>query len=1064
MPATRGDIRDFLVEELRKDLVGPSMRDEELKDRPTIHYLTGALYPWDSPISPEEDDGAAETAPEDDIDPGTLMASAFNPSAIGVTFSVPRGETILVRMKAATYVRTEANGGGEETVAEQTNDGDRGTDRDGAVDTKGRSEEAAPEGEESGAGCGGEKEVEKPRRKPEFVWKRREHSLEPLSLRIESSADSRYRILEGLELYVRARDRGNYMVVTVSMINTNRWPRSEGLIPDELCFFQPEIRIVSNPPERPIFLSRYQHDVRAADPDRELNDLLYRHAREFAVGHGCAAAWETSDGEHATEIRTELVPDFEVLQLSPDWTKPLPVQRMKYLAESDDEKIISGLRALVDRYREWISEQESVVEEVPPRLRSVARANLMSCREAAERMEAGISLLASDRTAMEAFRMANRAMLIQRARGEWINMPLEERPETPQLTAAHKWRPFQLGFMLLCLPSLADSENQYRGIVDLLWFPTGGGKTEAYLGLTAFAIFLRRLRGRGEARSAGVTVLMRYTLRLLTLQQFQRAAALIMACESMRRSREDLGKEAISLGLWVGGGATPNRLKEARVAIERLLNGTPVFEGNPCQIRTCPWCGEELTPRDYHVGISLRIRCPNTECDFSDGLPLYLVDEDIYRIQPSLLIGTVDKFARLPWLAETAALFGRAEPPRLPPELIIQDELHLISGPLGTLVGLYETAIDVLCSEDDAPPKIIASTATIRRAGDQVGALFARELRLVGVHAPGKSMKTALLRIYALLLQAIYSHRSNDRLRDPYWTLVGYFNSLRELGGAVRLVEDDVRARIEVLAGRHDGKKREIDSPRELTSRTGSDEIPEILELMAQPMWEDNALDVLLATNMISVGVDVDRLGLMVVAGQPKMTAEYIQATSRIGRKYPGLVVTLYNWARPRDRSHYERFMSYHSALYSHVEAASVTPFSDRARDRGLHAVLVALVRHLDQEMRAEEAAIRFSPDAVITKRAIEIIRERVRRVDPAEAGETLRQLDDSIQRWHRMARIKQELKYGPDYRNRDRPHLLVPAETALISDAEGFPTLNSLREVEGESTIYILAEMGEDR
>jgi hypothetical protein len=583
---------------------------------------------------------------------------------------------------------------------------------------------------------------------------------------------------------------------------------------------------------------------------------------------------------------------------------------------------------------------------------------------------------------------------------------------------------------------------------------------------------------------------MRYTLRLLTIQQFQRAATLIMACETIRLSMpKRLGQDAISLGLWIGGSATPNSLKEAKSALNELLDGERVLEGNPYQILSCPWCGKKLSPRDYQISASLKIQCPNNNCDFASGMPLFLVDEDVYSHRPSLLIGTVDKFARMPWMAQVSEIFGRGDKELLPPELIIQDELHLISGPLGTLVGLYESAIDILCLKDGMPPKIIASTATIRRAGEQCKSLFSRSItqfppsaldardtffskqvsrdekpgRLyVGINAPGKSMKTALLRIYAVLLQKIFTHQGEIHLRDPYWTLVGYFNSMRELGGAVRLAEDDVRERIRVLAMREDGDKRVrfLDTIAELNSRLGADEIPDRLEAMSLEMSTSGAIDVLLATNMISVGVDIDRLGLMVVTGQPKMSSEYIQATSRVGRKYPGLVITLYNWTRPRDRSHYERFVGYHSAIYSHVEPTSVTPYSSRARDRGLHGVFISLVRHMMNDMTPEDAAVNFSPEHPMVRKIIDLIVERVAIIDPSEAEDTRKELGMIVKRWNRLAGTG-TLNYGPSYKNEDLLHLIHPAEKAII-DPLMFPTLNSLRDVEGQSGLFSMSSRKE--
>lgn len=1028
------EVRDYLVDELRKDLVGPADLAEELMDPPIFHYMTGILFPPETMVDTEQDEEANE-APlgDDDVDPGTLMAASFNPSAIGVTFTVMKGERLKVSVSAATYLPIKPKDGNDNRT----------------------------------------------------IWQRRSVEVDPVSLSTGKAKVESVGLAAGLRLYYRIRPRGDQMLVTVSLMNIHELPVSRSRV-DEYCFFQPEIEITPEEPGKRVFLKRQREDIWLDDPDRQLNQLLYRHAVEYAVGHGCAAEWEAEEGMQASLIRTSLMPDYEVIQLSPDWMKPVQAQEMKFLGEASRSNLIPALNEFVQTYDRWVDEMDAAISSLPTSLKEVGRENILACREAASRMRDGIQLLERDSQVLRAFQLANQAMLTQRARIVWIRTPEEDRPEEPELSTSHRWRAFQLAFILLCLSSVVDPDNDYREVVDLLWFPTGGGKTEAYLGLTAFSILIRRLRGGGSWQSAGVTVLMRYTLRLLTIQQFQRAASLIMACEAIRREQvQDLGDAEISLGLWVGGGATPNWLRTAEETLKDLIRGETVFEGNPYQVRSCPWCGTPLTPREYVIDTSLSILCPNESCEYHSGLPLYLVDEDIYAKRPSLIIGTVDKFARLPWLGDTSALFGRIRPYNDPPSLIIQDELHLITGPLGTLTGIYETAIDILASKDGNGPKVIASTATIRRAGAQVDGLFARDLRqfpppaldarnsyfarqvppeekpgrmFVGVHAPGKSMKTALLRVYALLLQRIHDHQSDPELRDPYWTLVGYFNSLRELGGAVRLVDDDVRARMQVLAKRLGVEQREIYLSKELTSRVASDEIPEILELMDYTAEDSGAIDVLLATNMISVGVDVDRLGLMVVNGQPKMTSEYIQATSRVGRKYPGLVVTLYNWTRPRDRSHYERFRGYHSALYSQVEASSVTPFSSRARDRALHAVFITLMRHLTPGLLLDDGAQKFDPDLPEVKVVSQMIKERVERVDPGEVDETMAQLTKIIDRWRRFAR-SDVLLYSRDRQRSEAPYILEGAEKASSVERHRFPTLNSLREVEGESILYLIEE-----
>jgi hypothetical protein len=1025
MTVTYKDIRSFMVEELKKDLVGPYKVDEEITEGPTSYYLAGILFPADTDIDPEEDKDSGEAADEgdDEVDTGTLMASAINPSSIGLTFTTAADEKLAITIHVAVY-------------------------------------------------------IEEKREKGSSIWKRKILPVKPMILNVSNARNETIEISDGLGLFRRVRVRDEQRIITLSLLNNYKVDHSTRV--DPYCFFQPEIIVESIIQGKPVFITQYGRSGSYFDPNRVENELLYRYAPEFAVGHGCSVEWDAREGECATQLRTSVIPSYELLQLTPNPHKHYKALEMLFLSNASSDELLRELQVLPALYREWLSGAN--LADVPDYLQEKAQQNIQDCDLVATRIEQGIRLISEDEQVRWAFQLANRAMLIQRSRVTWLKKPADQRSPEPVLDKTHVWRPFQLGFILLCLPSIVNLQDPARRLVDLLWFPTGGGKTEAYLGLTAFTIFLRRMRRRGSKESAGVTVLMRYTLRLLTIQQFQRASTLIMACETIRRENMGtLGDDEISLGLWVGGAATPNRLNGAKGALEQLLKGERVLEGNPYQIHSCPWCGTPITPREYRIGVTLVIQCPNADCDFVKALPLYLVDEDIYRCRPSLLIGTVDKFARLPWLEEAGAIFGRPDEKTLPPELIIQDELHLISGPLGSLVGLYETAIDRLCQRDGIPPKIIASTATIRRAAEQSKGLFNRgfsqfpppaldardnffswqispDIRpgrlYVGVYAPGKSIKTALLRIYAVLLQRIYEHSADPDLRDPYWTLVGYFNSLRELGGALRLVEDDIRDRMKLLASRIGEKQRQINYYRELNSRIGSDEIPEILDHMSKTITDHSAIDVLLATNMISVGMDIDRLGLMVVNGQPKMTSEYIQATSRIGRQYPGLVVTLYNWTRPRDRSHYERFMPYHASVYSQVEPTSVTPYSNRARDRGLHGVFITIMRHLYPEMNPEEAALNFDPKSTEVKHVIKDIITRVTEIDPVEVNEVKQELEYICARWAALTR-NDKLSYRRSYQNPALPHLLEPIEEVHGADILSFPTLNSLRDVEGECGIH---------
>jgi hypothetical protein len=855
--------------------------------------------------------------------------------------------------------------------------------------------------------------------------------------------------------------------VTLFLVNGQATPKDNK---DEAWLFQPELAVAGagSDTEQPVFLGR--HSV-LSSPDRVTEvdeiaelDMTYRNTVEFAVGHGTGvhADVATGDRSRAIRVRTAVVPGYEVPRTEPPTQDEFPrladaTLDMAALAGTADQDLPGALLPLVEAYEQWIADEALKLDDPTRRLadhEDAARVALRRAGEVAGRLRAGIDVLASDPDAADAFRFANRTMSQQRIQ----TLAGADRRVEPELSLDdaiaryadpkhHSWRPFQLAFLLLNLPSLTDPTHPERtaedGLVDLLFFPTGGGKTEAYLGLTAYTFAIRRLQGSvaGHDGSDGVAVLMRYTLRLLTAQQFQRAAALVLACEVARRDLVTTdprwGETPFRLGLWVGSAMTPNWNKDAAFEIQEARTGSSrAGRSSAVQLLACPWCGLRLDKSADAVSDPDQWRtllycsdpfgqCPFTEAaSGGEGIPVVTVDEELYRLLPALIIATADKFAQLPWQGPLHMLFGRVSrrctrhgyrsadldgrsdreerdthrktrtlPPAStlavetlrPPDLIIQDELHLISGPLGTLVGLYESAVDTLASWEvngqTVRPKVIASTATVRRAAEQAHALFQRKLavfpppvldvedsffarqrdvtdevpgrRYIGLCAPGQRLKAVETRVFVTVLAA--SKLLFDRYgqaADPWMTSVGYFTALRELAGMRRLIDDDVRARLPKAARRGLGL-RTRPMVEELTSRVASSDIPTILDRLAiahqveKPEGE-YPVDVLLATNMISVGVDVGRLGLMLTVGQPKATAEYIQATSRVGRSDagPGLVFTLYNWARPRDLSHYETFEHYHATFYRHVEALSVTPFAPRALDRGLTALLVALVRH----------------------------------------------------------------------------------------------------------------------
>lgn len=786
------------------------------------------------------------------------------------------------------------------------------------------------------------------------------------------------------------------------------------------------------------------------------------------------------DPPTVTALRTEFVPSHEVLLTDSNPgidNRPLT---MYQLGTAPSHEVGSALRALLAGYERWIETQEDQARLLRDTEDGKAAADqVLLCRRALRRMREGVDLLEdADRPdVLRAFQLANLAMADQRARTVWIKSGRSGHPDEQ----AGRWRPFQISFMLLCLAGIVDPDHKDREASDLLWFPTGGGKTEAYLGLIAFTTFLRRLRD-GEA-GAGVTVLMRYTLRLLTLQQFERAAALICAMDRLRAADPaTLGHAEISIGMWVGRSATPNTLAATEGKLADLMRNEnlQLQTENPVQLRNCPWCGEPLRPRDYAVDKDdkrMTVNCPSGSCDFHRGLPVHLVDEAVYAHRPTLVIATVDKFASMPWRPASAALFNRDVDGVRPPELIVQDELHLISGPLGTLTGLYETAVDALAER----PKVIASTATIRRADEQGTRLFARSVEqfppggldardswfavetprerkaarcYVGLLTSSTSQATLLIRVYAALLHRAHTHDAPPEVKDAYWTLVGYFNSLRLLSAAELQVLDDVQERLGHLAVRDGLKARRADALTELSSRANASDISRRLKDVERRLPSPEVLDVLLATNMISVGVDVDRLGLMAVMGQPQTTAEYIQATSRVGRQHPGLVAIMLNSTRSRDRSHYEDFQSFHSALYREVESTSVTPFSARARDRGLHSVVVALARLMLPAARANEAAARvedFHTD--LREQVGKVLLKRVSVVEPTELEATTAAFEEFIEWWRDEALARPNLVYEAPRGSRG-PALLANYDDES-ADVSPWKTLWSLRDVDASSTFF---------
>lgn len=886
--------------------------------------------------------------------------------------------------------------------------------------------------------------------------------------------------------------------------------------------FQPHIKVRIEENDDVIFFDRNQikKSISADDEEERLN-LLYRKQKDFGSGMGTSLQWQIDEKGKGFLINDFLpkkeLPGMDFNLPTNEFTEEESNQILSMKVHSDldstsKEKKLALLSRLVESYAHWIKGLDGKEKELPERYRHAASLNLTDCREAAARMKEGIALLRDDDKTYTAFSLANRAMFMQRVHLEIIadekygteryggdqsaDSPLGKRLSeladinqyrNRDVKDKHLWRPFQLAFLLMSLKGIVDEKSSDRDLVDLIWFPTGGGKTEAYLGLSAFVIFYRRLV-YGD-KGGGTNIIMRYTLRLLTAQQFSRAATLICACEAIRKTYgvkasatrtrlarrkpgEEipvLGNEPITIGLWIGSQHTPNRLDDAKKKLKNLMNTYGIAD-NDFQLLKCPWCGTSLVkehgkgewgyfyqtnPKHFYY------QCPQDGCRFhTSEIPVMVIDEEIYKRPPTLLIGTVDKFAMMTWKNEVNKFFG-ADGQHRGPELIIQDELHLISGPLGSIVGLYETAIDYMCNNcGHVKPKIIASTATIRRAKAQCAALYNRDTRqfpppgidaddsyfarndvidhdkgkygrcYIGVMASGKNQVSTEVTVISDLLQLIKILKVPDEVKDEYWTLTAYFNSLKDLGQCESLVADDIKNSVYQFSQRLQTKPRYAYVLRELTSRVKTNKLNQVFKELEEIKYhsDDNKktypVDIVLSSNMLSVGVDIARLNVLLMVNQPKLNSEYIQATSRVGRAYPGLVFTLYNQGRNRDQSYYEQFKTFHESFYRFVEPTGATPFSKPARDRALHAVLIAMMRSipdLAEEKSAGEFRLDDYRDAI--ERMSSFILDRVRGIRSRgsqihdDIPEIKQEIEDFFEDWNRKAEIasseSKQLVYG---------------------------------------------------
>ena len=1104
-------VRQQVIEMIRKDLLGPMDENEILNQNPRFEYLVGMLAPQvaDNNVDSNEQEvdgdasfeGDADYTSGEEEDNEPIATNRFKiPSSIGISFYIESSTKELI---------VDVTWGDYSKASEK-------------VSTK--------EGKERSAS----------------VYTRHPQA-ESVVIDLDSFSKSKdYPLITDSNICLHISKiilKKGHVLVTIYVVNKRKNAESDV----EGMMFQVALKAHSLDDKNIFVAEHICREVLAVD------EFYYAQRPIFGRGRGCAATWKVDADGRAPAVESTFIPEYEVPGVSAaleGFDRFYFSMRTLSVAKKKDE-IIARLNVLADSYDQWIDKK--LVND-----RKMSNANfkcdigdivIQKCKDALNRIRSGIQLLVDDPLAFDAFCFMNRAMILQRnimnfskKYGSGIECSFRDFVDPRNPENDFGWRPFQIAFILMNLRSIVDPMHEEREIVDLLYFPTGGGKTEAYLGLMAFVIANRRIRKSEDDdynRDGGVTAILRYTLRLLTTQQRDRITKMVIAAEMIReRESTKFGQEPISIGFWVGGGVTPNsfeELKEDPEDPQKTRNARSKKNLIYKQLLSCPFCGKPLNEENFYIDIqtkSVSIYCSDQNCMFyrykpgnKMKIPVYLVDEEIYAKCPTIILSTVDKFARLPWSVDTNTLFGRVDrlcsrdgyvaigaehsrhkktddlpasklvpvKPFLPPELIIQDELHLITGPLGTIYGAYETVIEDLCTykvgDKRIKPKYVVSTATIKNAEEQTKCLYAREKtvqfppngfeigdsffireipisidpfrKYVGVCAPGQSVKTALLRVYAIILQSVYDLSLNEECKDyidPYYSLVGYYNSIRELGGAVRLLQDDIPDRIQRIKKKYGmSKQRFLNRKVEITSRMSSYDIPKKLSQLEVPCTSKDCLDTAIATNMIAVGMDVERLGLMVVDGQPKQNSEYIQATSRIGRSFPGLVVTLYNPYRPRDLSHYENFTGYHSQLYRFVEGTTATPFSARARDRVMHALIVSAIRLHFPSMASNEGASAIN--SMTAKQLSEIkklILDRLNIVKPEAKIDAENEIDVFISNWRLLASQPKSLRYY--VLKTDKYQRLMNTYGEVCTDTEK-ATLRSMREVESASNMYYYTE-----
>ena len=1011
-------IRSSIINYLEAQFLGPPLsEDHEFEKRsdylPYQDLLAGMIFPQQSERE-VEDLADNESSLGDDIDPLNLSFSYLT-SSVGLSICVDKNEIELI---------IDVNAGVYELKCDEQENLNKKLD----------------------AG----------------VYKRRKLQSKLLTVSLEKN--DVYPVLEDkANVDIRIFYKNSKKLITISLINHYKAQTTNN---KKIKLEQDHIltRVSMNIQAPKAGIQPYPKVFRSTyDAEEAEQRILYKDENIYGIGHSCSVDWVEENNLSASEISINFLPKaitHGTKSEMPEYENT-NATKLSYLADPENSSdIFEELNQFLIPYEAWIknvSKELLLLKDHDSDFSSNAIDGLIDRLDVCiSRLHEGLRFITEDQFAVKAFQFSNLAMLMQMKHEKKYNdlstnlggykffekdnnmvstfneiNYLEDSEIADSENREPRWRPFQLAYFLLTAESAVKSESKYRETVDLIWFATGGGKTEAYLFVSAFLIFYNKLI-KDEHKCP--EIIMRYTLSLLTQDQFVRSTRFITACEKIRRDNLDkLGANQISIGLWIGGAGTPNVVGGeygAHEVYKKLVAEKEPQCKSPFILGTCPWCGTNMVPYNKkdnsHYGFDVdeynfQLKCPSVKCEFHKELPVQVIDEELYENPPTFLLGTIDKFAQFAHNPKAGKLICTEDDCV---SLIIQDELHLISGPLGTITGIFEAAFDTMLSHNHHKPKYLAATATIRGAEKQIQQLFARQTftfppsgishkdrffskineddpgrTYIGIMSQGHTAVTTTVRIASAALQSTEEIPGTEDELDGYKTLVVYHNAKKEKSKTLILAGDDIPKRIKVIAPQNNARVlSNIDELSADITRTEAFDVKRRLEL---PYKDPRSLDLVSVTSMLSVGVDIQRLGLMQVTGQPRQTSEFIQATSRVGRSddWPGLVLVNYIASNTRDRSHYEQFYSYLNSVNRFVEPTSVTPGAEPALRRVLPTCLMILGRHL-LPMNGRNQCGNFNASDNLTKSVFSLFEKRLQDADPSEKNLISKLLNEHLDTW----------------------------------------------------------------